>query len=62
MSVHGLTVHLPRFLITVSLNRSAHQRRGGLHASTLRQTTGTPPARREMVQARQMLSWQSLRQ
>lgn len=62
MSVHELTVRLPRFSIAVSLNRSAQQRRGDLYASTLRQTTGIPPARREIVQARRMLSWQSLRQ
>ena len=61
MSMHGLTVRLPYLSITISTNRSGNQHRQ-VHSDTSRRMTRELPARREVLQAREMLSWQSLRQ
>ena len=61
MSVHVLTVRLPGFSIAVSMDRP-NRRQSNAHSSTPTQATGEQSIRREMLQARQMLTWQSMRQ
>lgn len=61
MSVGGLTVRLPRFS-PAALSQSNRQRRSNVRSSTSRLAIREHPTRREILQARQMLVWQSLRQ
>lgn len=62
MSVNTLSIRLPGLSVAIAIARPERRRHSNPHTSNPTRTTGEQLKCHAMLQARHMLTWQSLRQ